>query len=938
MPARRPGRRDRIRTAFDELHALAGAALGAADRLRDQAAREHAETLAELWLRESGLDAARRDPQLSRVLDSGGLVRVADRVRADREAALTPWLEAGSPDRLSEIVEAAAPGVAGADPAGWLGDVGTVDAVGPVPELWQVGRSGLDGGPPFRVGVPLLDGAHLQISSDPPGRAAAEELVETLLVRVLSHFRPGTVGLHVWDVGQLRGSLPGLYPLTRTGLLTVHDPTAPAHLLDLLSDRIRRVHTRVLVGGHSSLRALADATGNRSEPWMVAVLLGNRQSLQEAEHRQLQRIARGGLACGISLVLVDVPVALSAEVETVTFDTPSGADTGRVRSSMTGNYLELVPDPHPGRQEVTRAATAIADAHEEQRGRLGPFRSLLPQGELLGESSRDGVVAPLGFDEGRPVDAGLDDATPHALVGGPSGSGKTNLLLTWITAMAARYSPDELELYMLDFKEGVSFAQFAPGPHSEEFLPQARLVGININTDREFGLALLQFLSEEMRRRADLSKRHGVTKLAELRTRLAEKEISERLPRIVAVIDEFQFLFSEGDAVTKEATKLLEDVARRGRSQGIHLVLASQDVAGIEAFWGRPAIFEQFVLRIALPRARRVLANLNDAAMEIPRHHAVVNTESGLTHGNEVVRIPDATTWDSDGRAVVDKVRDQVLDVVRERVPDPPRPIVFDGAHAPPHADLAAQIQRERAVPVTMVGQAIEVHGNAAAVELPNVPGRNLGVIAAGADDAVKALGSAAAVLGGQQPGATYHLADLVPGVGRAVRTVERLVRAADPSARCHPVKPPSLRETIDTLADTIRTRQSGGGQDPVFLVLFGADAGDGLLERQGTESLRTVLHHGPENGVHVLGWWRSAQRLKSLLGLPASMDDLGAWIALDVQGSELNSFAPGLGLVWAPRPGRGLFFDRARHSRPQVVFVPDFPLDGDEPGTEDTG
>ena len=57
----------------------------------------------------------------------------------------------------------------------------------------------------------------------------------------------------------------------------------------------------------------------------------------------------------------------------------------------------------------------------------------------------------------------LADASPHALVGGPSGSGKTNLLLTMIASLAARYSPDELELYLLDFKEGVSFAQFAPG-------------------------------------------------------------------------------------------------------------------------------------------------------------------------------------------------------------------------------------------------------------------------------------------------------------------------------------------------------------------------------------------------------------------------------------------------------------------------------------------
>ena len=188
----------------------------------------------------------------------------------------------------------------------------------------------------------------------------------------------------------------------------------------------------------------------------------------------------------------------------------------------------------------------------------------------------------------------LADASPHALIGGPSGSGKTNLLLTLIASMAARYSPDELEFYLLDFKEGVSFAQFAPGRRDPTWLPHARLIGVNINTDREFGLALLQHLSDEMRRRAEVAKEHEVTKLEELRG--ADPE--GHWPRIVAVIDEFQFLFAERDAVTREAIRLLEDVARRGRSQGIHLVLASQDVSGIEAFWGRPAIFEQFVLRI----------------------------------------------------------------------------------------------------------------------------------------------------------------------------------------------------------------------------------------------------------------------------------------------------------------------------------------------------
>ena len=70
-----------------------------------------------------------------------------------------------------------------------------------------------------------------------------------------------------------------------------------------------------------------------------------------------------------------------------------------------------------------------------------------------------------------------------------------------IAALATRYTPDELELYLLDFKEGVSFAQFAPGRRDPTWLPHARLSGVNINTDREFGLALLQFLADEMRRR-----------------------------------------------------------------------------------------------------------------------------------------------------------------------------------------------------------------------------------------------------------------------------------------------------------------------------------------------------------------------------------------------------------------------------------------------------
>ena len=389
---------------------------------------------------------------------------------------------------------------------------------------------------------------------------------------------------------------------------------------------------------------------------MVAVLVGDGSPLAEAD--QVQRVLRGGLAAGISVVLLDIPMTIGAPLETVRLKTADTAD-GPVTvatTSMTGPHVTVTPDPPLPRTAVTDACHAIA---ARARAVAQPGRDLRGPAAAAGEVGRGGfadrAAAPRSASpRALPRAMTLADASPHALIGGPSGSGKTNLLLTMICSLATRYPPDELEFYLLDFKEGVSFAQFAPGLRNRRWLPHARLIGVNINTDREFGLALLQHLADEMRHRAEVAKQNEVTKLEELRA----AGVPGPWPRIVAVIDEFQFLFGERDAVTSQAVQLLEDVARRGRCQGIHLVLASQDVSGIEAFWGRPAIFEQFVLRIGLPRARRVLADTNDATLHLPRWHAVVNHESGIPHGNEIVRMPEATKEAVD--EVLERLHEQV--------------------------------------------------------------------------------------------------------------------------------------------------------------------------------------------------------------------------------------------------------------------------------------
>ncbi|MDR7301461.1 FtsK/SpoIIIE domain-containing protein [Haloactinomyces albus] len=928
-------RRSAIEAAFERLSARVATALGAAANESARVRAEHARQECALRIAQHGSSAVERDPSLVEDSDTPAFREALDEALRERANVHAQW--ADGPAQLADLVAAEAPGTASLPWQDWLGRIGTAEATSPTPQLWRLGTAEVPESPdpqPFPAAVPFLDESHLRVTStgasqegqrtsrETATRDAAESLVQNLLLRVLSYYQPGLVRIHVWDVARLTGTFPGLYPLTRADLLTAHDPTRLDAMLEELSEHIRRIHTSALLGGHTSLRSLADETGHRSEPWRIAVLFGDGEPLKDEQQQQLQRIARNGPACGVQLLVVDLPMTVNSALESITLLAPE-----RARTSMTGPHAVMRPDEVLPRERVTRACSAIANEFLARRSRVHTFDDLLPE-QLWAHHSTSGLQAPVGFHEGEQVWITLGDASPHLLIGGPSGSGKTNFLYGMLGSLAARYSPDELELYLLDFKEGVSFTQFTPGRRDPSWLPHAQLVGVNVNTDREFGLALLRFLSEEMRRRADAAKEHEVTKLEELRA----EDPQGRWPRIVAVIDEFQYLFAERDEVSAQAATLLEDVARRGRSQGIHLVLASQDVSGIEAFWGKPAIFEQFILRVALPKARRVLVDTNPTALELPRWHAVVNHESGVKHGNEIARIPDATAKNSFDELQQCLWQRHLREQDTERA-TPPR--LFDGSNLPVLGTLG-EFQRLRATPTTtppqvLLGQVIDVDGTAASVPLTRSPGRNLAVLGSVHQDATSVLGTAALSLARQHsPGRIgFTVAGLVEDSDEEARALVGALRRSGHEVEC--LGPGDLETALNDLADLVDERAAAAfeGTPPVphCLVLYAADAAHTLLERKnpetrvsGQDQLRKILKQGPESRIHTVGWWRSAQRLKNALGM-GPVDDIGAWVAFDVHGQELTSFAAGQVVNWSPRARRGLFFDRSIHSRPQVIL-----------------
>ena len=625
------------------------------------------------------------------------------------------------------------------------------------------------------------------------------------------------------------------------------------------------------------------------------VLLGSDTGLTAVQRAQLDRIVRTGVACGVHVVARGIE-GLAAERITLRPD-------GTARTTVHRG-LVVTLDPPPPAELVTGACKAIADEVA-----AGPppalFTDLLPD-EPWTVSSASGLCSPLGEGpDGRMVEVLLGDDPPHALIGGPSGSGKTNLIFGWLAALCSRYPPAELALYLLDFKEGVSFARFAPSRRDPSWLPQVRLVGVNVNTDREFGLALLRHLGEELRRRAAAAKKHEATKLAEVR---AEDPAGD-WPRIVAVIDEFQVLLAGRDAVAGEAVTLLEDLARRGRSQGIHLVLASQDVSGIEALWGRPALVAQFTLRIALPKARRILAETNLAAEVIPRFHAVVNSDSGVTPANRVVRLPDASdrgTW---------RTLQEALWAARPEELLPPR--LFDGDAVPVLA-LSTMDLLER---VAVLGETIDVTGRPAVLRLGRTPGRNLAVLGTRTGEACSILASAALSLAQTHAGARFSVVCL----DVAAEPAARALSAALPGASFYDL------EKLSALLTDVVSELDG----PHYLIGYAWDAAAPHLAVKpatgptGAEQLRTILHRGPEHGVHTLGWWRTVSRLRDDLGgIGARLDAIGAWVALDVHGGELTSLCPQPGgPAWYPRAHRALFFDRSVHRAPEVMIPYEVPL-----------
>ncbi|MBJ7452538.1 MAG: hypothetical protein JHC71_10695, partial [Blastococcus sp.] len=245
--------------------------------------------------------------------------------------------------------------------------------------------------------------------------------------------------------------------------------------------------------------------------------------------------------------------------------------------------------------------------------------------------ARDALRTTLGRSADGPVAVDLCQDGPHALVAGTTGSGKSELLQSLIAGLALNHPPERCTFLLVDYKGGAAFAEAARLPHT---------VGMLTDLDGSTTARALRSLSAELSRREALLAAHGVADLAALPPTVA-------LARLVIVVDEFATLAEELPGFVPG----LIGIAQRGRSLGIHLVLATQRPGGVVS----PEIRANCTLRICLRTtdeadSRDVLGT--PAAAHLPVHRpgrALLRRGSGEPRALQVARVAVPVTSATDG-------------------------------------------------------------------------------------------------------------------------------------------------------------------------------------------------------------------------------------------------------------------------------------------------
>lgn len=438
---------------------------------------------------------------------------------------------------------------------------------------------------------------------------ASHEFIGSFLRRmpigkgVVHVFDPHDRGASISPFLELKNEFPGVF-----GGDIITSSEDFSRRLDLLDARIDCIIQEKLVDRFDTVFDYNVENEGAAEPVHLLVLYDFPDMLGQRDLQRLKTIVGNGRRCGVFAVLVG-----SDDAESLADPYLAGDFSGIVgdanvypiceyESNSSGRFMSISEKREGSNTKCTIRLSPLEphELLERFRGQLEQAQSaqaavaaekLSEAMELVQESSVDGLDIPMGASGTRVMSLRFGQGTSHhGLILGRTGSGKSTLYHTLIINAMRKYSPDELNLYLMDFKRGVEFKVY------DRFrLPHLKLLAIS--AVQEFGENVLMELHREMERRGELFRNEGVNDLASY-----VKASGKPLPRILVIMDEFQVLFEEGDnrSVAQNCATLTKAITGQGRSFGIHLLMATQTARGFAGLSLSRDAIEQMSVRIGM--------------------------------------------------------------------------------------------------------------------------------------------------------------------------------------------------------------------------------------------------------------------------------------------------------------------------------------------------
>lgn len=387
------------------------------------------------------------------------------------------------------------------------------------------------------------------------------------------------------------------------------------------------------------------ATPARAEPVSLLVLYDFPAGLDGRSIDILQNILRNGNKCGIYTLICYNPSVSFSRYENLD-DRLEQLAKYCISIDYKENQFRLLPYNLPIRLpkmmdmgNVSSFVSSYSKEIENVKTRGLSFSEILPECCYGGDTSKV-LDIPIGLgDEDAIINLHLGEGTSHhGLIGGGTGGGKSTLLHTIIMSAMMNYSPDQLHLYLMDFKGGTEFSIY-----KSQRLPHIQLLAIDAM--QEFGESILENLIEEMGTRAAAFKNAGgYTKLEDY-----VNGTGKTMPRILVIMDEFQILFDDtrNRKVAMRSANHAKRIVTEGRAFGIHLLMATQSTNIIGTLALDRGTIEQMRVRIGLKcgedDARYLFSDRYDRdaleKMVGPKGTAVMNLDYTETYGNIGLRV-----------------------------------------------------------------------------------------------------------------------------------------------------------------------------------------------------------------------------------------------------------------------------------------------------------